>query len=387
MKAKDGTGMYDVVVLGTGGVGSASLYHLARRGVRALGLDRFPGGHDRGSSHGDTRVIRLAYFEHPDYVPLLRRAYTLWGDLERTVAESLYDEVGLLEVGPPDGELIPGVLRSAALHGLDIEALDPVDVERRFPGFRVPTGCRAVFERRAGYLRVERCVLAHLRAAMACGAEHRTGVDVLGWHESSDHVVVETSAGPVAARRLVIAPGAWAPALVAGGEATWPVPFQVLLKHLHWFQPRTADYRPTGTCPTFFYEVPSGLFYGFPEVDEWGVKMANHAGGTRIDDPLAAPRAIDPDDLHLLEQFIGDCMPGMTRTHRRHATCFYTMTPDGHFVIDRHPLSERVVFAAGLSGHGFKFASVLGEILATWSLDGGPSLPVEFLGLGRFATG
>jgi sarcosine oxidase len=379
--------MHDVIVLGTGGVGSAAMYHLARRGVRVLGLDRFAGGHDRGSSHGDTRIIRLAYYEHPDYVPLLRRAYTLWRDLEHFVEESLYDEVGLLEIGPPDGELIPGVLRSAALHGLDLETLDPDDVGRRFPGFRVPSGHQAVFERQAGYLRVERCVLAHLKAATALGAEHRTGVDVLGWRDASDHVVVDTSAGPVTARRLVITPGAWATPILAGADATWPVTFQVLLKHLHWFQPRTRDYLPTGTGPTFFYELPWGMFYGFPEVDAWGVKLANHAGGQVIDDPLTAARTLDPDDLRLVERFIGEFMPGMTLTHRRHAACFYTMTPDSHFVIDRHPRSDRVVFAAGLSGHGFKFASVLGEILATWSLDGGPSIPVDFLGLVRFSTG
>jgi glycine/D-amino acid oxidase-like deaminating enzyme len=230
-------------------------------------------------------------------------------------------------------------------------------------------------------------VLAHLKAATALGAEHRTGVDVLGWREASDHVVVDTSAGPVTARRLVITPGAWATPILTGADATWPVTFQVLLKHLHWFQPRTRDYLPTGTGPTFFYELPWGMFYGFPEVDAWGVKLANHAGGQVIDDPLTAARTLDPDDLRLVERFIGEFMPGMTLTHRRHAACFYTMTPDSHFVIDRHPRSDRVVFAAGLSGHGFKFASVLGEILATWSLDSGPSMPVDFLGLVRFSTG
>ncbi|MFM9196511.1 MAG: N-methyl-L-tryptophan oxidase [Planctomycetia bacterium] len=375
--------MHDVIVLGTGGVGSAALYHLARRGVRVLGLDRFPGGHDRGSSHGDTRIIRLAYYEHPDYVPLLRRAYTLWHELEATVDERLHEQVGLLEIGPSDGELIPGVLRSAAMHGLDLESLEPDDVPRRFPGFRVPAGHQAVFERQAGYLRVERCVLAHLRAAAACGAEHRTGVDVHGWREASDHVVVDTSAGPLAARRLVIAPGAWAPGIVAGPDADWPIPFRVLLKHLHWFEPRTADYLPASGSPTFFYELPWGLFYGFPQVDASGVKLANHAGGRLVEDPLTAPRGVDPDELQLVERFVGEYMPGMSCVRRRHATCFYTMSPDGHFVIDRHPRSDRVVFAAGLSGHGFKFAAVLGEILATWTLDGGPSMPVGFLGLSR----
>lgn len=387
--------IYDAVVLGTGGVGSAALYHLAKRGARVLGLDRFAGGHDRGSSHGDTRIIRLAYYEHPDYVPLLRRAYQLWAELERVVDEQLYWEVGLLEAGPLDGELVPGVLRCAREHRLDLETLDAAELSRRFPGFRLPEGCQAVFERRAGFLRVERCVLAHLRAALACGAEHRTDVDVLGWrHDGAQTastaadpgvITVATSQGAIATRRLVITPGAWAPQLLAGPSGQWPFSFRVLRKHLHWFQPRTRDYQPPTGC-AFFFELPWGMFYGFPQIDDFGVKVANHAGGEEVSNPLAYDRSLDLDDRRLVETFVGAYMPGLTRSHRRHATCLYTMSPDGHFAIDRHPECQQVVFAAGLSGHGFKFASVLGELLATWSLDGAPGLPVEFLGLNRFAS-
>ncbi|MFO0869400.1 MAG: N-methyl-L-tryptophan oxidase [Pirellulales bacterium] len=374
--------MYDVIVVGTGGVGSAVLYHAARRGARVLGLDRFPAAHDRGSSHGDTRIIRLAYFEHPDYVPLLRRAYELWSELERAVQQPLYDEVGLLEIGPVDGEVVPGVLRSAALHGLEIESLDAASVARRFPGFRVPDGYQAVFERRAGYLRVERCVLAHLQAAVALGAEQRVGGAVRGWRAARDHLWVDTDAGPLATRRLVVTPGAWAGTLLAD----IPIPWRVLLKHLHWFAPRTHDYRAGNRGCTFFYEFPWGMFYGFPQVDELGVKMAEHSGGVTVTDPLCVDRSPDPLDRQRVETFLGMCLPGMTRVERRHATCFYTMTPDGHFVVDRHPQDERLVFAAGLSGHGFKFTSVLGEVLAHWALEGAPSQPVEFLGLQRFGS-
>ncbi len=384
--------MYDAIVLGTGGVGSAALYHLAKRGARVLGLDRFPGGHDRGSSHGDTRIIRLAYFEHPDYVPLLRRAYALWAELERTVDERLYHQVGLLEAGPLDGELVPGVLRCAREHHLELESLDTAELSRRFPGFRLPEGCHAVFERQAGFLLVERCVLAHLRAAAARGAEHRAEIDVLGWRHdrppatdgSPGRITVETSQGPIATRRLVITPGAWAPQLLAGPSGRWPAPFRVLRKHLHWFQPRADDYAGPAGC-AFFFELPWGMFYGFPPIDPSGVKVANHAGGEPVANPLGYDRSIDIEDRQRVETFVGAYMPGLSRSHRRHATCLYTMTPDGHFIVDRHPDCEQVVLAAGLSGHGFKFASALGELLATWSLDGAPNLPVEFLGLNRFA--
>lgn len=372
--------MYDVIVLGAGGVGSAALFHLARRGVRVLGLDRFPGGHDRGSSHGDTRIIRLAYFEHPDYVPLLRRSYALWSELERLTGESLYDEVGLLEIGPPTGEVVPGVLKSAALHGLEIERLTSAEVARRFPGFRVPEGCEAVFERRAGYLRVEQCVLAHLRAAENCGAEHRTGIEVRGWRTAGDHLEITTDQGPVTTRKLVITPGAWAGDLLQGVTLPW----RVLLKQLYWFAPRGEQYRAGGAGCTFFYELPWGMFYGFPQVDDHGVKMAEHSGGQEVLDPLQADRSPDLANQQRVETFLGAAMPGMTRSLRRRSTCFYTMSPDGHFVIDRHPADERVVFCAGLSGHGFKFASALGELLADWTLEGGSPLSVDFLRASRF---
>lgn len=372
--------MYDVIVLGAGGVGSSALFHLARRGVRVLGLDRFPGGHDRGSSHGDTRIIRLAYFEHPDYVPLLRRSYALWSELERIVDESLYDEVGLLEIGPPAGEVVPGVLKSAALHGLEIERLTPAEVARRFPGFRAPEGCEAVFERRAGYLRVEKCVLAHLRAAQASGAEHRTGIEVRGWRSYGDHLEVSTDQGPITTRKLVITPGAWASDLLPGVS----VPWRVLLKQLYWFAPRDDRYRAGGTGCTFFYELPWGMFYGFPQVDDYGVKVAEHSGGQAVSDPLHADRSPDLVNQQRVETFLGASMPGMTRNLLRRSTCFYTMSPDGHFIIDRHPTEEHVVFCAGLSGHGFKFASALGELLADWTLDGGSNLSAEFLRAARF---
>jgi glycine/D-amino acid oxidase-like deaminating enzyme len=172
---------YDVIVLGTGGVGSAAMFHLAKRGAKVLGLDRFPPGHDRGSSHGRTRIIRQAYFEHPDYVPLLKRAYDLWSDLSDGCGKQLYHEIGLLQIGPPDGQVIQGALRSAEQHNLSVQHLAADETQRRFPGFRLSDGWQAVYEQHAGYLGVENCVLAHLSEAQNHGAEQHTGVEVRGW--------------------------------------------------------------------------------------------------------------------------------------------------------------------------------------------------------------
>lgn len=373
---------YDAIVLGTGGVGSAAAFHLARRGGRVLGLDRFPGGHDRGSSHGQTRIIRQAYFEHADYVPLLRRAYELWAELESLADEKLFHRVGLLQIGPPDGYVIDGVLRAANQHGLTVDELTAAESQVRFPGFHVPDGMVGVFEPTAGYLRVERCVLAHLAAATQHGAELRTGVTVQSWSANDGNVAVTTDQGSFTADKLVITAGAWAPQLLTD----LGIKMTVRRKHLHWFESQSSVYRGP-QAPTFFYEMPHGLFYGFPAIDELGVKVAEHSGGETVTDPLTDPRPLDERDLSRVRDFASEQLPAIGKPvrHTRHEVCFYTMSPDEQFLIDTHPCHKNVVFSAGLSGHGFKFTSVLGEVMADLALAGTTSLPVGFLGIERLS--
>ncbi|MBC8353766.1 MAG: N-methyl-L-tryptophan oxidase [Planctomycetes bacterium] len=373
---------YDVIVLGTGGIGSAAAFHLAQRNVKVLGLDRFPGGHANGSSHGQTRIIRKAYFEHADYVPLLIRAYELWADLEERSSEKLYHEVGLIEVGPPDGIVVPGVLASACQHQLRVDELSDQEVAERFSGFAVPEGNVAVFEQNAGFLMVERCVLAHLSEANKLGAELRTGEVVLDWQASHRGVTVRTDKGTYAAQKLVVAAGPWSKELLVG----LGVKLRVLRKHLHWYACDDPRYRADNGCPGYFYETPAGCFYGFPQIDEQGVKVADHTGGTEIRDPLTDDRCTEPRDVSRAEAFLRQYLPGVSTTSNQHAVCYYTMSPDDHFIVDRHPEHDNVVFAAGLSGHGFKFASVLGEVLAELTTSGRTTTPIEFLRLGRFGS-
>ncbi len=372
---------YDVIVLGTGGVGSAAAYHLARRGAKVLGIDRFEGGHALGSSHGETRIIRQAYFEHPDYVPLLLRAYELWRELEGIAGEQLLHQVGLLQIGPPEGAVVRGVLASARQHGLHVEQLSTDDVHRRWPGFRVPAGYAGVFEAAAGYLRVERCVLAHLAAAKTHGAQLRLGEPVQQWQAESNSVKVTLQSGEhISAGKLIITAGAWTPQILAD----LGVALEVRRKHVYWFPNADEHYHQDTGCPTFLYELSHGVFYGFPQIDELGVKVAEHSGGQVVRDPLGDERQLDADDLARVEEFLTAHLPGVGRPLGRRSVCFYTMSPDEHFVVDRHPDFENVHFAAGLSGHGFKFTSVLGEALADLALEGKTSLPMEFLRLSRF---
>jgi sarcosine oxidase len=372
---------YDVVILGTGGVGSAAAYHLARRGAQVLGIDRFQGGHDRGSSHGETRIIRQAYFEHPDYVPLLLRAYELWRELEQQAGVDLLHQVGLLQIGPPEGTVVRGVVASARQHGLDVQQYLPDEIHRRWPGFRVPNGYVGVYEAAAGYLRVERCVLSHLAAAKAYGAEFRFGSAVCLRRFEHGGVTIGTENGDTFhARKLIVAAGPWSHVLLSELH----VALEPRRKHVYWFPTRSDVYHQDRGCPTFLYELPRGVFYGVPQIDELGLKAAEHSGGQTVADPLNDPRELDPIDLARVEGFLTEHLPQVGTPFTRRSVCYYTMSPDEHFIVDQHPFYAEQLVVAGLSGHGFKFTSVLGEALADLALTGKTSLPIGFLRLDRF---
>ncbi|HVU86894.1 MAG TPA: N-methyl-L-tryptophan oxidase [Pirellulales bacterium] len=370
---------FDVIVLGTGGIGSAALAMLARRGAKVLGLDQFPPAHDRGSSHGRTRIIRQAYFEHPDYVPLLLRSYELWRELSERTGERLFQETGFLQVGPADGVVVPGVLASAAEHGLSVERLAANEITRRWPGFAVAESAVGVYEPRGGVLAVEACVAAHLRDAQAAGAALKTDEPVVEFQPTTSGIVVRTARQEYSTQRLIVTAGPWAGRWL-GDLGTRLV---VRRKPLFWFATNSNVYRAENGCPAFLYEMPEGVFYGFPEVDPGEIKMAEHSGGEPVDDPLAVDREWRAEDQARLESFIARALPDVSSTRTAHAVCMYTMSPDEHFIVDHHPRDERICFAAGLSGHGFKFAPVLGEVLADLALAGQTKLPIAFLSCRR----
>jgi sarcosine oxidase len=371
---------FDCIVIGVGGFGGGALYHLARRGCRVLGLERFGVAHDRGSSHGQTRIIRQAYFEHPDYVPLLRTAYRLWRELEIETGQTLMRLHGLLLAGPPQGEAIPGARRAAAQHGVTIETVPADDHLRRFPGFRFPDNCDVLYEPHAGALDVESCVRAHIERAVAHGAVLRTGETVIEWQSDGRNVIVRTDRESYTAGRLVIAAGAWS----AGLLPDLPVALRVVRKPQFWHEVLTADYDAARGTPAYYFELPSGAFYGFPCLDGRHVKVAEHTGGQDIADPLTVDREVHEDDVRPVREFARQTLPGVRSEPSRHSICLYTFSPDGHFIVDRHPEHENVVIAAGFSGHGFKFTSVLGEALADLALDGRTEHPIGFLGIARF---
>lgn len=366
---------YDVIVVGTGGVGSAAMHQLAERGCRVLGLDRHPWAHSMGSSHGQTRIIRQAYFEHPDYVPLLLRAYELWHELNASVDKMLFHQVGLLEVGPADGVLIPGVMQSVTQHGLAIEQRSVRETTAEFP-FVIPDEMEVVFEPTAGYLLVEDCVRAQLQRAIGAGAEWKQQV-VVGWDANDRGVRVETLEEVFTAGQLVVCGGAWSSQLLRDIG----VSLRVIQKHQYWFD---APSGASSNLPVFFFEVPSGWFYGFPTIGDSGMKLAQHSGGIVRDSPFDLATAHDEEDLQRVSRFAADHISFDVGDLISQQACMYTQSADDHFFIDRHPRHGNVVLAAGLSGHGFKFTPVLGLVLAQLASGEQPELPLDFLKIDRF---
>lgn len=374
-------GAYDCIVLGLGGMGAAACWRLARRGVSVLGLDPHPLAHDRGSSHGQTRIIRQAYFEHPDYVPLLREAYRLWEELEAEASApgSLLRRVGLLLAGSPGGAVLSGCRRSAELHGIEVQVLTHAEVGRRFPGLAAAEWMQGLFEPGAGYLRVEAAVAAMAEAARRGGAELRPGEGAQAWRVLGNGVEVRTASSVHRAGRLLICAGAWSSQFLPqlGGL------LHVRRKMQLWYE---APDEPFRAVPVYGFETPAGFFYGFPKLDEAGVKVGDHSGGESVDDPSALQREARADDMQRMGGFIATHLPGAGPAVTRHSVCMYTMTPDEHFIIDRLDGEHQVCFAAGFSGHGFKFAPVVGEALADLALAGRTLLPIDFLRAGRFGV-
>jgi sarcosine oxidase len=354
-----------VVVAGLGGIGSAVALHLARGGARVTGLDTHRPPHLHGSSHGGTRILREAYFEHPLYVPLVQRALVLWHELEAAADETLFVPTGGLALGAPGSEVVRGALASARAHGLPHELLDAAELRRRFPALAVPTDQVAVFEPRAGALRVERCVAATLAAASDAGAALRFGEAVLRWEEASGdgELRVATARGELRCDRLVLVAGAWLPALLGGADAATP-PLVVERAVQHWFAPRSGAELGPGNLPIFVWEHQPGRFwYGIPDLGE-GLKAALHHAGELATHPSQVRRDVDASEVDGIRELLRRFLPAGDGEHRGSRVCLYTNTADLHFLVDRLPAAPRVTVVSACSGHGFKFAPALGEAVA-----------------------
>ena len=371
---------YDVIVIGVGGMGSATLFHLASRGLRVLGLERYDLLHEHGSSHGLTRIIRLAYWEHPSYVALLHRSYQLWRDLEREAGEQLLHITGSVDAGPASGPIFSGALRSCELHGLEHQVLDGAQLHRRFPGYQLPKESQCLYQPQGGFLLPERCNLAHAAGSQSRGAELRCREQVLDWGVSQGRVWVRTTRASYEAGRLVICAGSWAGKLIPEVQELAVAERQVLA----WLQPSRPDWFLPAVFPVFNLEVDEGRFYGFPSFLVPGFKFGKYHHRGEVVDPDEPRREPDPEDEELLRSFARRYFPEGAGPALMLKTCLFTNTPDRHFILDFHPEHPEVALAAGFSGHGYKFCSVIGEIMADLAQKGETRHDIEFFRLARF---
>ena len=374
---------FDVIVVGVGAVGSATVAELAGRGRRVLGLERCGIPNEHGSSGGVNRMIRLAYSEDPRYVPLVRRAFERWRELEARSGERLLVTTGGVDAGSPDSQSVTGSLESCRVHDLPHELLGAAELRRRFPGFALPDGMVAVHQPDAGFVMSERAIATYAMQAIDDGAELHGHEPVIDWEPSGDGVIVRTAADEYRADRLIISAGAWAAGLAEPCRHLLVPERQVLI----WMQPHRPERFRVGAFPVFVLEVPEGRFYGFPSYGIPGFKLGLYHHRSQAVDPDSAQRettdAIDEAVLRVGSRRYFPDADGPTLTLK---TCLFTNTPDEHFIVDRYPGLPQVVLASPCSGHGFKFASVLGEVLADMAMDRAPEFDLSWLGLERFAV-
>jgi len=352
---------FDVIIAGLGAMGSAAAYHLTAGGQRVLGLDRFQPPHNFGSSHGLTRIIREAYFEHPLYVPLVQRAYELWAGLEKQSGRKLLLQTGGLMIGPPDGILVTGARRSAEQHKLRHEILSAPELRRRFPVFEPAGDMVAVWEPRAGILFPESAIQAHLDLAAKNSATLQFFEPVLSWEPQGDGVRVVTHNRGYSANRLLLSPGAWMNSLLPELKLSLSVERQVLF----WFEPLAQNelFEPRN-CPIFIMEyAPHRFFYGFPDLGD-GVKIGVHHEGAATEPHLLC-REISTEETSAARNLLRQFLPAAAGRLNSAVVCMYTNTPDEHFILDHHPHHPQVLIASPCSGHGFKFSPIIGEIATT----------------------
>jgi sarcosine oxidase len=373
---------YDVIIIGGGAAGASAFHHLAARGQRVLCLERETSPNATSSHHGLTRIIRLAYFEHPAYVPLLRRAYALWGELEAQAGTQLFHRTGILECGRPGEALVTGVTTSARQHDIAHRVLEAREVARAFPAFQLPGDFVGVHQADGGFLIPEASITAMVHLGRAAGGTFIERARVTAIEPRASHVEVVTADARYQAGRVIVAAGAWMPKLLPDLAHVLRPEKRVL----GWFSPRDPSPFALGRFPVFLIQDDADYWYGFPLYGKPAFKIAHHQHGhIKVDADTLDRMDVTPADEAFIRPALSRFLPAADGAMVDHAVCIYTMTPDEHFVIDTWPQDDRVLVASPCSGHGFKFATVTGEILADLAMHGTTRHDISLFRLGRFA--
>ncbi|MBN4064269.1 N-methyl-L-tryptophan oxidase [Dehalococcoides mccartyi] len=371
---------FDCIVIGVGGMGSSTVHNLATRGQKVLGIEKFDIPHSEGSSHGVNRIIRLAYYEDSSYVPLLRRAYEMWSEIETIAGEQLLYKIGSIDTAPSGHEVFEGSLESCLEHDIPHEVLNHKQINERFPGYQMPTGQMGLYQKDGGFVLSERSIVAYVNAAVAAGAEVHARESVVKWESERGGVRVYTDRAEHTADRLVITAGAWVPDMIPSLKELAVPERQVLA----WLQPEEPSLFTPETFPVFNAYFEEGRYYGFPVFGIPGFKIGRYHHLEEVSDPDHMERNVTQEDEDILRVATARYFPKANGTLMTLKTCLFTNTPDEHFIIDILPEHPQVSVAAGFSGHGFKFASVVGEILGDLAINGKTSHDIELLRIDRF---
>ena len=379
---------FDVIVIGVGSMGSAACHYLSKRGYKVLGLEQFDITHEFGSHTGQSRIIRKAYFEHPDYVPLMERAYKNWKQFEDETGEQLYFKTGLLYAGNSNNEIIKGVKLAASLYNIELEQLNKKDVASRFPPFNFPNSFEVLIEPDAGFLPPERSIRLYAEKAKRNGAEIHSHEKVIEWKKEGTGLIVKTDKNIYKSNKLIITAGAWAGKMIPGLSDK----IKVTRQFVAWIKPKNEPRVSLNNFPCWMIadEDKHGCYYGFPLLntekfgEPAGLKLAHHYPWD-ITDPDKVNRETTGNDIENIKYCLNKYLPGIVDSILSTKICLYANSPDENFIIDKLPgFEENISIACGFSGHGFKFASVIGEILADLAMEGTTTLPIGFLNAKRF---
>lgn len=377
-----GTG-YDVIIVGMGGMGSSAAYHLAKRGKKVLGLEQFGIPHTMGSSHGVNRIIRLAYYEDPSYVPLLQRSFELWRDLEQAAKEPILITTGSIDCADASNYVFTESLRSCEIHGLRHEVLNAFQTVARWPAFSLPANHMTVFQPDGGYVMSERAIVAHVIGAIEAGADIRGFTPMLSWQTTPVGVAVETPRGRFEAEQIIFAAGAWMGSLIPELAPALQPERQVL----GWFWPENPEAFQDDTLPVFNLASKDERWYGFPMRGFPGFKFGKYHHRFEQVDPDQMDRNPNAGDEAILRAGLREFFPTAAKGPvLTMAACMFTNTPDEHFIVDRLGPDSPVVVASPCSGHGYKFAAVMGEILADLIESDEPRLNIDLFRLDRFQS-
>lgn len=375
---------YSCIIVGAGSIGIATGYYLAKQGIDTLLIDAYDPPHQMGSHHGDTRIIRYAYAEGKQYVPLALRARELWNELEQDAEEIIFSPTGVLSIGNPDAGSMREILSSVQDYSLPLDILDASQVEQHWPGIVMPEDFVGYFEAEAGVLFSEKCIKSYRMLAKRYGATIVTHSPVEQIRFDASGIAVQTKQDTYYGEYVLVTAGAWTEKVLRTVELS--LPLQPTRKAIGWFEADERLYRAQH-FPAFIFNLPTETYYGFPSFEQSGLKIGCHHGGQKVD-PHHFNRQFgdDVEDEGKLRQFLEKYMPNAAGSLKRGSTCLYTLSPDEHFIIDSHPNQAKLILAAGFSGHGFKFASSIGEGISQLIITGTSNLDLSMFSLHRFTT-